>query len=241
VRAVGCAELVREVAVSDGPALGDLRLETPALVAGVVHDATGAPLVDAEVRIARLDSVGPVPTTPADPGARPLLSSRVVRADALGAFVFEDLAPGRYELRARRDRGTLAAQELELARAEHRADVQLVPGAPTWTLRGVVTTPTGPLAGAALAVERFGTVAHLRADAAGRFALAGLDDVATYTIRAQEPGYTPAEVAAHAWENVALEVRARPADQPSLPVYPSASSARRSSALSASSDAPPRQ
>jgi protocatechuate 3,4-dioxygenase beta subunit len=214
VRAADCAELVIEVPAPPSSwvhdpstlALGDLALDEPALLAGVVLDAAGEPLADAEVRLARLDRAGPAPATPADPGARPSLASRIARTDEGGAFAFPDLAPGRYELRARRDRGTLAAQELELARAEHRADVQLVPGAPTWTLRGVLTTPTGPLAGAALAVERFGTVAHLRTDAAGRFALAGLDDVATYTIRAQEPGYTPAEVTAHAWEHVALEV-----------------------------------
>jgi len=220
VRAAGRAELVRELPAlrpetaattptrfEDGAVdVGDLVLDDAALVSGVLLDASGEPLVDAEVRLERLDVPAAVPTTPADPGARPSLASRVVRTDAIGAFLFDELAAGEYELRARRDRGAIAVLALDVHRAEQRGDVRLEASSPTWTLRGVARSPAGPLAFTAVEVERFGPVARVVTDAEGRFALAGLDDVATYTVRAVTAGPSRAEVTAFAWEPVTLHV-----------------------------------
>ena len=104
----------------------------------------------------------------------------------------------------RRDRGVLARAELALALAEQRGDLLLRLEGESWTLRGTVDGPAGPLAGAAVVVERFGAVAELATDARGAFLLAGLDDAATYTVRAAAPGCAPAEALVHAWERPRL-------------------------------------
>jgi protocatechuate 3,4-dioxygenase beta subunit len=206
VRSAGHAELVRELPAPAGEPwtgephdLGDLALGRPALLAGALVDAAGIPIADARVQLRRVDLPPPSPASAADPGARPALADRALRTDASGAFLFDGLAAGAYEVRARRDRGVLASLAIELDAAEERADVRLVPDRDTWTLRGVVRGAAGPVAGAEVVVERFGAVARLRADAAGRFALAGLDDAATYTVRAAGE-----EARAWAWEVVEL-------------------------------------
>jgi protocatechuate 3,4-dioxygenase beta subunit len=196
VRAEGCAELVRELPAQDAlePAeLGDLELTRGALLAGSIADAAGAPVAGARVELRLLDLAPPALSTPADPGARPDVGRRTLRTDAAGRFFFDELAAGRYELRVRRDRGVLATLELDLGAAEERDDARLALPPSTWTLDGLVRGPSDPLPGATVVLERFGAVAELATDANGAFRVAGLDDVATYTLRASASGYATAE------------------------------------------------
>lgn len=214
VRAPGCAELVREVPVRDAPEpaeLGDLELARGALLAGSVIDAAGAPVGGARVELRLLDLVPPASSTPADPGARPDLGHRALRTDVAGLFHFEELPAGSYELRVRRDRGVLTALTLDLRAAEELGDVRLALPPTTWTLNGHVRGPSAPLAGATVVLERFGAVEEVTTGADGAFRIAGLDDVATYTLRASAGGYAAVEMLVSTGDEPVLRLALAPA------------------------------
>ena len=85
----GAARLQRELMLVSGPNRFRIALVTAARLAGVVLDDASAPVAGAAVE--------------AQPEQPPSAAAHAVVADAQGRFVFDDLAPGPYALRARAD------------------------------------------------------------------------------------------------------------------------------------------
>ncbi|MCZ6597142.1 MAG: carboxypeptidase-like regulatory domain-containing protein [Planctomycetota bacterium] len=197
--------------------LGDVVLEPEALLAGVVLDPLGQPVEDIGVELAQLTDEGEAEhralASPLDAGARIQSKRWRTRSGRGGTILFEGLSAGRYELRVRRDRGVLVRATVELAAGEVRDGVRVDLPIEGFVLLGEVRDEEGAVVpGAIVAVTRFGHVARVRADAEGRFRVAGLDDVATYTVTAEhtDPGtgrlaLASATVGAHEFVLLRLE------------------------------------
>ena len=217
VRAAGYSQLVREVAslnnkpgfpspTSKQEDLGLLRLSPAGHLSGVVLDPAGDPVRDAAVRLVRSDVEPPAGLSPADPGQRAQVWRRDVRTDAGGVFVFDELWAGEFELTVRRDRGALIRERIVLAESEAKGGLRLALSDDSWTLRGQVRSPSGPVAGAEIELNRFGRVGRVRTDARGAFRISGLDDAATYTVSVRHGTFVGVETHSWAWESPLLQV-----------------------------------
>lgn len=163
-----------------------LELLAGATVRGVVVDDAGAPLANAEVKVAN------------DQPWMPSAGNSETESDAQGEFVLTGLAPGKREIQASLDgRLRVRSEKLELADGDEVSDLRLTLklGA---AIRGTVRYPDGtPAAGAGVEAEflqrrSFGgfgrtqrrTGGEAETDADGSFVITGLND-GRFTLRAQ--------------------------------------------------------
>ena len=123
------------------------------------------------------------------------LADNQVLADGAGVFEFRDLAPGDYQLSAKK--GNLAgrsASPVSISLGGYLGDVTIEIEAAR-TISGEVTGPSGPLPGATVllrpARSMGNVVAHVQAAADGRYVIEGLLPGA-YQLRAESPPLAPA-------------------------------------------------
>ncbi len=167
--------------------LGDVVLDPAATLAGVVVDAGGLPVEDIEVRLRRVAverDRGDL--SPLDAGARVQTGRFRQRTDSLGTFLFDALGAGEYELTVKRDRGVIARLQTRVDAGE-LADGVRVDLPDSLVLLGRVRDDDGAVAGATVAVSRFGEVARVTTASDGSFRVAGLDDAATYELAVSDP------------------------------------------------------
>lgn len=171
--------------------LGDLRVLRAGRVAGVVHDANGAPM--AEIRVA------------ADLGGMPFGGSdSTTTTDAAGRFEFRGLRPGTWGLRTASSKFLPTLVDVELGEEAERTDLVLVVR-PGRAIAGQVVDERGVgVAGmkvgsqrkearGGLEIERFTADEATTTDAGGFFTLAGLGDDLV-TVRTHGPGHTSARL-----------------------------------------------
>lgn len=171
--------------------LGDLRVLRAGRVAGVVHDANGAPM--AEIKVAA--DLGGVPFGGSD---------STTTTDAAGRFEFRGLRPGTWELRTASSRFLPTTVDVELAEEAERTDLVLVVR-PGRAIAGQVVDERGVgVAGmkvgsqrkearGGLEIERFTADEATTTDPGGFFALAGLGDDLV-AVRTHGPGHTSAKL-----------------------------------------------
>jgi len=111
VVAEGHAQLECELPPATERALGDLSLAPESVLAGLVVDADGVPLADAEV-VLEFAGEAPLAASPADTAVRLFGRERRTRTDANGAFLFAGLAATPLVLRAETASGHGADTEL---------------------------------------------------------------------------------------------------------------------------------
>jgi len=111
VAATGHATLAHELPPARTLELGGLALAPESVVAGLVVDADGVPLADAEVVLERAGSA-PLAAGPDDASTRVLGRSLRTRTDANGAFLFVGLAATPLVLRAESSSGAATDTEL---------------------------------------------------------------------------------------------------------------------------------
>ena len=195
INAPGYAEWYDEVEVAGAAvrALGEVRLESELLVAGVVVDGEGLPVEDIAVDLepvapTALDAEGDALTR----GAAGELDVRVRvqghldrrRTCPNGTFLFEGLEEREYVLRVLRDDAPLLERRVFPGRMTESTNMLLELPLEALVLRGEVRDDFGPVAGARVELRRFGAVGTVRADAQGRFRIAGLDSRAAYRVTA---------------------------------------------------------
>lgn len=171
--------------------LGDLRVLRAGRIAGVVHDANGAPM--AEIKVA------------ADRGGMPFGGrDSTTTTDAAGRFEFRGLRPATWALRTASSKFLPTLVDVELGEEAERTDLVLVVR-PGRAIAGQVVDERGVgVAGmkvgsqrkearGGLEIERFTADEATTTDAAGFFTLAGLGDDLV-TVRTHGPGHTSARL-----------------------------------------------
>jgi len=165
--------------------LGDLRVLRASALAGVVQDASGAPVADVKVG--------------GGLGGLWFGGDRQVATDAQGRFRLTGLRPGKWTLRTASSRFLPAMLDVELAEEQTRDDLVLVVK-PGQAIAGQVVDERGVgVAGmkvgsqrkearGAMAIERFTPDEATTTDANGYFTLSGLGDEAV-TVRTHGPGH----------------------------------------------------
>lgn len=177
VLAAGQAPCLHRLRLDPVPPTLEIRLPAPAALAGILVDAEGSPVAEAPLR---LEFGPPIPPLEA-------------RTDAAGAFLFELVPAGPYELflagEPRPDHGSLHLSGL-LAGGERREErVQL---SPDFTLEGLVTIGGQPADRQLVQLEPLnGGIARdlreRRTDARGRYAFPSCSPDASYAVRVIGP------------------------------------------------------
>lgn len=168
--------------------LGDLRVLRACALAGVVQDASGAPVAD--VKVGR------------SLGTFLFAAEQQVATDAQGRFRLTGLRPGKWSLRTASSRFLPATLDVELADEQSRDDVVLVVK-PGQAIAGQVVDERGVGVAAmkvgsqrkeargAMEIERFTPDEATTTDGNGYFTLSGLGDEAV-TVRTHGPGHSSA-------------------------------------------------
>jgi protocatechuate 3,4-dioxygenase beta subunit len=189
--------------------LGTLVLQGEHLLAGTVLDPERHPVEDIAVQLLSLRN-WETRRDGLDTGARMLGRVLEARTDPSGTFVFEGLVAGDYRLSVLRDDGVLVSEELSVSDTHETPALLLELPVESRTLLGEVRDAHGTVAGAEVEVRRFGFVARVRTDEAGRFRVAGLDDRASYELCAtafsRESG-SPLIAEATAWGSQSTVLR----------------------------------
>ncbi len=184
--------------------VGTLQLEPETSVVGVVIDGEGRPVVDiaVELELRATDEASAHSSDGLDAGVRFESRTLATRTDGAGTFVIDGLTADAWTLRVRRDRDALLERELELVPGEARRDLVLALPVEALVLIGEVHDATGAVAGAEVALKRFGDVTSVVTDELGRFRIAGLDAEAAYEVVARGPardGGSPARAHSLVW------------------------------------------
>lgn len=178
VQPEGLAPHVHRVRFGEVPPTFDIQLPSPAALAGVLLDPSGLPVPGA---LLRLEFGPPIP---------PL----EVWTDAAGAFCFQPVPPGAYELvLGGAPRSDLASLRVtgQLDEGERREErVQL---SPEFTLQGLVTAGGHPAGHQLVQVQRLNggwpsDAREGRTDARGRYAFPSCSPDSSHAVRVIDPG-----------------------------------------------------
>jgi len=185
VRAPGRAELLLELPAAESHELGELRLEPERVMAGVVVDADGHPVEGVRVALVVAPEVAAhAESDPAtlDAGLRRIAGLREETTATDGTFVFDGLAPGRYEVAVARDGDPLLEEEVALVGTIEPDDLLLRLPPDVLVLEGTIQRDGRAVEGVRVELSRFGPVGAATTDAEGRFRIAGLDAEAAYDL-----------------------------------------------------------